>query len=116
MGSIFYITRWTRNGTMISGYFLTFEEAHDALIKNSGSHYGETDTTGNIYMQEFGLNKEPHLVCARHGEDDIIEDYYNEHNKRVRSVKYKHKYRTASYVQTQVRDYVKNPQYIFGIK
>ena len=92
MNGIFYIECFTRNGSNIEGYFATFEAAHDTLISsNRLGNYDEVETTGRIMYQPFGLNKKPYVVCERHGEFDVIEDYYNKKQEKVQSVRYQHK-------------------------
>lgn len=92
MQGIFYIECFTRNGSNIEGYFETFEAAHDTLISSFHlSNYDEVETTGRIMFQPFGLNKKPYLVCDRHGEFDVIEDYYNKKQQKVQSIRYQHK-------------------------
>ena len=96
MDGIFYIQRYTKNSTEITGYFKTFEDSHDILLKSRQGNYDEEDTTGNIYFQPFGINQRAILVCSRHGDFDIIEDYYNEAGKRVRTLRYKKRIKTTS--------------------
>ena len=92
MQGIFYIECFTRNGSNIEGYFDTFESAHDTLISSPNlSNHDEVETTGRIMYQPFGLNKKPYVVCDRHGEFDVIEDYYNKKQQKVQSIRYQHK-------------------------
>lgn len=93
MQGIFYIECFTRNGSNIEGYFDTFEKAHDTLISSHNlGNYDEVETTGRIMYQPFGLNKRSYVVCDRHGEFDVIEDYYyNKKQEKVQSVRYQHK-------------------------
>ena len=92
MQGIFYIECFTRNGSNIEGYFITFEAAHDTLISSPNlGNYDEVETTGRIMYQPFGLNKRPYVVCDRHGEFDVIEDYYNKKQEKVQSVRYQQK-------------------------
>lgn len=91
MAGIFYIECFARHGTEIIGYFESFEAAHDALINSEYGNHDEIETTGKIFYQEFGLNKKTYLVCSRHGDFDVIEDYYDKSQRRVQSVRYQHK-------------------------
>lgn len=92
MQGIFYIECFTRNGSNIEGYFDTFEAAHEALISTPNlGNYDEVETTGRIVYQPFGVNKKTYIVCERHGEFDIIEDYYNKNHEKVQSIRYQHK-------------------------
>ena len=92
MQGIFYIECFTRNGSSIEGYFITFEQAHDTLVSSHNlGNYDEVETTGRIMYQPFGLNKRAYVVCDRHGEFDVIEDYYNKKQEKVQSVRYQHK-------------------------
>lgn len=92
MHGIFYIECFTRNGSNIEGYFDTFEAAHDTLVSSQNlGNYDEVETTGRIMYQTFGLNRKPYLVCDRHGEFDVIEDYYNKKQEKVQSVRYQHR-------------------------
>ena len=92
MHGIFYIECFTRNGSNIEGCFDTFEAAHDTLVSSQNlGNYDEVETTGRIMYQPFGLNRKPYLVCDRHGEFDVIEDYYNKKQEKVQSVRYQHR-------------------------
>ena len=68
------------------------ERAHDTLVSSQNlGNYDEVETTGRIMYQPFGLNRKPYLVCDRHGEFDVIEDYYNKKQEKVQSVRYQHR-------------------------
>ena len=91
---VFYISRYTKNTTIIAGYFADFESAHKAIKQSRDGNYDEAETTGNIYYQAYGLDKEPRLICSRHGDVDILEDYYDENKHKVKTLRYHRRVKT----------------------
>lgn len=101
INGVFYIERYTKNDTVIAGYFNSFEAAHYVLTRTREGNYDELETTGNICFQKFGLNQEPHVICRRYGDSEIYEDYYDENNKKVKTLRYTRRMKNTNATEAQ---------------